>query len=319
MRIWLAAATPDGAPSAVDGFRALAGSRELAASPEAADAILFPDCHLLPHDPGLRRIRRHPLLRAFPEKSLLYDERDLPWLAWPGVYVSMPRRAFRPELQEAGAYYVVPAPPEGTSAVEPDLLFSFVGSCSHPVRRDVLALRHERAVVEDAGRFVFYAPDAPGHDERRRRFHEILGRSKFVLCPRGKGTSSIRLYEVLAAGRAPVIVADDWVAPPGPDWDACAIRWPEARVAELPAALAEREADFDALAAAAARTYAEWFAPERSFDRIAEACARLLERDAPARFPARGVRGSAYVRAHADHARWCTRGRVVRAVRRVAP
>jgi hypothetical protein len=320
VKVFLARAVPEPAPSAVGAFRELAAAsrHELAATPEEADLLLFPDCHLLPHDPGLRAIRRHELLRAFPDRTLVYDERDLPWAAWPGVYVSMPRRRLRPEFQEPWAYYTVPSPPADVAdAAPPDLLFSFVGSRSHRVRRDVLALRHARAVVEDVGRFTFYAPGAD-HAERRRHFHETLLRSKFVLCPRGKGTSSIRLYEVLAAGRVPVIVADDWAAPEGPEWGTFAIRWPEDRVAELPDELAAREPEFEQRAAAARRAYEEWFAPERAFDRVVEACARLLEREAPARFPARGVRGTAYGRAQWDHARWCTRGRAVRAVRRLA-
>ena len=35
----------------------------------------------------------------------------------------------------------------------------------------------------------------------------MLRQSKFVICPRGVGTSSIRLFECLRAGRVPIIVA----------------------------------------------------------------------------------------------------------------
>jgi hypothetical protein len=114
-----------------------------------------------------------------------------------------------------------------------------------------------------------------------------------------------------------VIIADEWVAPAGPEWDRCSLRWPESAVAELPRALAEREQDSAAMAVVARRVYEEWFSPERSFNHIVDACARLLARDAPLRFPPRGVRGAAYVRTHFNHARWCARGRLVRGVRRV--
>jgi hypothetical protein len=324
MKVWIASASPANETPPVDAFRALAGRASsaghmLAGSPADADLILFTDCHMFPHDPGLRAFRlHHPLLREFRDKCLIYDERDLPWLAWPGVYVSMPCRHLRREFQEPWAYYTTPTP-EGTPdlARAPDLLFSFVGSLSHRVRRDVLALRDERAVIRHVKRFTFYDSSSPDYVSKREQYSETLVRSKFVLCPRGKGTSSIRLYEVLAAGRVPVIISDEWVAPDGPDWDRCSLRWPEAAVTELPLVLAEREEDFDAMAAVVRRVYEEWFSPERAFDRIVDACARLLERDAPRRFPPRGVRGAAYVRAHVSHARWCTRGRLARGVRRL--
>jgi len=38
----------------------------------------------------------------------------------------------------------------------------------------------------------------------------------------------------LAAGRAPVIISDDWCPPSGPDWDQIAVVWPERRIDELP-------------------------------------------------------------------------------------
>ena len=324
MKVWIASVSPASETPPVEAFRALAReasrpSHTLAGTPGDADLILFTDCHMFPHDPGLGAFRRHnPLLREFPHKCLVYDERDLPWLAWPGVYVSMRRCDLRRDFQEPWAYYMTPDPqgaPDSSRAT--DLLFSFVGSLSHRVRKDILLLRDERAVVEHVKGFTFYDPSSPDYAARRQRYHEILARSKFVLCPRGKGTSSIRLYEVLAAGRVPVIIADEWVAPAGPEWDRCSLRWPESAVAELPRALAEREQDSAAMAVVARRVYEEWFSPERSFNHIVDACARLLARDAPLRFPPRGVRGAAYVRTHFNHARWCARGRLVRGVRRV--
>ena len=65
--------------------------------------------------------------------------------------------------------------------------------------------------------------------------------SKFVLCPRGLGTSSNRLYEVMQLGRVPVILSDDWDEPGGIPWATFSIRVSESRVAQLRAIL-ERHA-----------------------------------------------------------------------------
>ncbi len=36
--------------------------------------------------------------------------------------------------------------------------------------------------------------------------------------PRGIGASSVRIFEAMRAGRAPVIISDDWIVPPVGDW-----------------------------------------------------------------------------------------------------
>jgi hypothetical protein len=144
---------------------------------------------------------------------------------------------------------------------------------------------------------LFHNWTADDFDARRRHFAEVVYRSKFVLCPRGHGTSSIRLFETLAAGRVPVIISDDWVAPDGPDWDAISLRWPEeASFAELLARLEELEPHAAEMGARGSFEFAEWFALPVLFDRVAEALADLAARRAAPQFPRHGVRGRAYGR-----------------------
>ena len=62
-------------------------------------------------------------------------------------------------------------------------------------------------------------------------------RSKFFLCPRGTGTSSIRLYETLSAGRVPVIA----LSGSRHGWpEAALLRGDTATARERAAALAEK-------------------------------------------------------------------------------
>jgi hypothetical protein len=202
MRIWLDSVSVERertrwAQAYLDRFRSLAavnpvGSHAQADDPETADAVLFVDCQFLPHDPGLRALRRNPLFQSFHEKSLIYDERDIPWPAWPGIFVSMPRAELLPAVQKPWLYAMTPFPRAERQQL-PDLLFSFVGSPSHPVRRAVADLSHERARVEIVSGFTFYDPADPAFLARRQVYGELLARSKFVLCPRGKGASSFRL------------------------------------------------------------------------------------------------------------------------------
>ncbi|MHA1216851.1 MAG: exostosin domain-containing protein, partial [Candidatus Thorarchaeota archaeon] len=49
--------------------------------------------------------------------------------------------------------------------------------------------------------------------EQRTEYLESLAASRTVLCPRGAGTGSIRFFEVLSAGRIPVLISDDYELP----------------------------------------------------------------------------------------------------------
>jgi len=266
--------------------------------PEGSDIILFSECHLIA-DWQLKAIVDSSLVRQCHQRCYVYDERDRPWCALPGVFVSMPKSSFRLEFQRACGYYCVDEPFTRLGLTkppddEPDLLMSLAATRSHPCRNPLFSLVHPRAVIEEPAGFVFYDPSSPGFSERRSRFAELLYRSNFVLCPRGKGTSSIRLYETMAAGRVPVIIADDWVAPVGPAWDTFAIRWPEGNADSLISHLEALEPDAERMGAAARRAFVEFFAPDVSFHRIAEALGELHAANAARSFPRKGLRGRVY-------------------------
>jgi hypothetical protein len=262
--------------------------------------ILFTQAHMLAEDWRLQSITAHPLARRFPDRIFVYDERDRPWCAFPGVYVSMPRRLFKPAEQRAWAYY---RSPPMTAVAEPDLLFSLVASPTARCREPLFSLRHPDAVVERVERFTFFDPASVCFGERRDRFRLTVARSRFVLCPRGRGTSSIRLYETMAAGRVPVIIADDWVPPDGPDWDSFSIRWPEGRTHGLTETLAIRDSDWPELSRCARDAHQRFFSEQTSGKRILDLCEVLWRNGAGGRAAGR-VRDRGYLEAGAGTIRW---------------
>ena len=283
LRVYLATcAGPEGESPVIRAWQESAaqdrcGVHRLTGDPERADLILFVDLHLNP-DWRLRSLLRHPLVLAHRDKTLVYDERDHPWCALPGLYCSMPSAHFDARLQRACAYYgAITFAGDPRAGIEPDLLFSFLGSRSHPIRRRLLQLTHPGAVVEDTSGFLFYDRSNPeAYDRQKAHYLETLLRSKFVLCPRGAGTGSIRLFETLAAGRVPVIISDDWVAPAGPNWEACSLRMREADIGAIPARVEAAEANYPQLAAAARAAHEDWYAQPVIFHRLVESCAELL-------------------------------------------
>ena len=271
--------------AAQDRFR----THTLVGDADTADLILFLDGHQHWRDLRLRAIVEHPLVRRDRDRAFLYNEMDQPWCAMPGLYVAMPRRSFDWQRQRPCSYLAlvndaVTTPP--ATPVEPDLLFSYLGRLGHPTRAAIVDLRDPRALIEDTSHLSFFGATTDAVAAQKRRYAEVLRRSKFVLCPVGSGTSSFRLFETMAAGSVPVIVSDGWVPPRGPKWEDFSVTVPERQVREIPALLARREPERAAMARAARLAWEEWFAPEVLFHRMIEGCREILE-DRPAAGKAR--------------------------------
>lgn len=220
-------------------------------------------------------------------RTFVFSQGDEP-VAWaPGMYCSLP--SSRSGGACVGGFYVphhhrvaggIGDDLEAVRARAPDLLWSFMGTVeNHPIRQKLLGLDDPDGVVTDTRRFsqvVRWGWDSAHREEGRRAFQEyssMLGRVSFVLCPRGRGAGSIRFFEALQVGRCPVVISDDWLAPPFVDWDTCSIRIPESSVEELPKILRQRAGDADALGRAARRVWEEFFSPEKQLQTLVRAAA----------------------------------------------
>jgi Exostosin family len=152
---------------------------------------------------------------------------------------------------------------------KPDLLWSFVGTFSNDPVRTVLGLVEDpEAVIRDTQRFsdeIRWNHDFsdPVRLQAHRSYAEMLGRSLFVACPRGRGASSIRLFEAMQAGRCPVVISDEWMPPPFVDWSTCSIRIAEKDVGRLPQILRSHRGQAAGLGEAARCAWDEHFSPAR--------------------------------------------------------
>jgi hypothetical protein len=86
------------------------------------------------------------------------------------------------------------------------ILCSFVGTLTHHLRNTMIN------VLKNESDFVFqtdpnWTPIVSS--DKQNKFVEMTCNSKFVLCPRGYGRNSFRLYEVLKLGSIPIYVWDD--------------------------------------------------------------------------------------------------------------
>lgn len=85
--------------------------------------------------------------------------------------------------------------------VKQDLLASFIGRETHPLRKKVLALD---------GKEGYYISQKP---HNMSDYTWYMARSKFTLAPRGFGPTSFRLCEAIQAGSIPVYISDKHILP----------------------------------------------------------------------------------------------------------
>ena len=271
---------------------ALKKAYELTDDPSSADLILM----LGSFGVNPRDLLDHPIYKAFPERCAVYTEDDNYLPLAPGVYCSAHRdehsRAGRifsysyvsrngryqnPYLAETGS--ALPAAP----AADRRYLFTFQGGSTSLVRKRLFNLKFDRAdvLIENTSRYYHWDDSQPDRQARQLAYAQTVASSYFVLCPRGAGLGTIRFFEVMAAGIAPVLLADDYELPPGPAWDTFLLRIPERELARLPALLEAQVATAAERGRLARQAYVEYFSVEREVDRIIELAARSLRHGPP--------------------------------------
>ena len=268
------------------------GQYTLTEDPAEADLLLFVESARDDGPAGMHfeGVRRDPLYRRFREKTFLYSALDWPVAFVPGIFPSVERAWCWPSRARSGAYLGPQNPyierrPFPEDARPPNYLASFVGCTSRARVRYRLLQLSDPAIRIDDNTSAFLGAIEEGRpddlDRLKREFVEISVASRFILCPRGRGVSSLRLFEAMQMARAPVVLADGWVPPSGPDWDSFLVRVPERDVAGLPALLRRLDPSAATRAAAARQAWEQWFAPEVLFHRICESCHEMRSRSIP--------------------------------------
>jgi hypothetical protein len=269
----------------------------LAGSPAEADLIIM--IGNVGEEPST--LLDNATYRAYPEKCACYTELDhfIPLL--PGVYTSA-RKSLDTRVGRVFTYDYVGGYGrfmnrfvEYRPDAEKKFLFTFQGGSTCILRKRMFNLKFNRpdVLIENTSSYGHWHEVPPtGHFERQRLYSETLSASNFVLCPRGAGSSSVRFFEVLRAGVAPVLIADNYVLPPGVDWDRFLVRVKERDIARLPQILEPLLPTAAERGRLAREAWLANFAPEVQFDAIAGLCARSLRHGPPpeAEFRARQAR-----------------------------
>lgn len=260
---------------------------KIVSEPDAADIILFAGSI----SPYQRTVRRHPLARLYPGKVFVFDLTDRPIPFMRGVYACLDKGIQHPTWTRSGFYSRVI---DGTD-IEPSplpsnprYLASFLGDCRNAgIRGEMLSISRGDILIHDSGsgepcevNGCRYAPD-----QARRAFLNSLSCSRFVLCPRGRGVSSWRIFEVMRAGRCPVIMSDGWIQSEGPCWEEFALFVPERRVYDLPRLLASCRDEAADRGKKARCAWERHFGPRAALGTVVSLCKSLLSVGSAKRSP----------------------------------
>lgn len=260
-------------------------SHHLVPSPADADLILFAEVYA-GLDPYFLDVLRHPVYRAYRQKCVLYHISDVTQTLCrtisPSIDKNHPnahaRRSFSYLVRVHDNPYLDEIPVSQIFLAERRHLFSFVGDPkTHPVRQNLLALNHPRALLNAV---TGSSATQMGLDERepfQKGYLQTILDSEFVLCPRGIGPASMRLFEVMQLGRAPVIISDDWLPVSGIDWEEFALLVPEAQVGQIPQLLEQQKHRALEMGKRAREVWMENFSPQRALEGLFKRAFELVQ------------------------------------------
>jgi hypothetical protein len=162
-------------------------------------------------------------------------------------------------------------------------LFTFQGGSTSLLRKRMFNLKFNRpdVLIENTSQYYHWDDSQPGRRDRQLAYAETVVASHFVLCPRGAGSGTIRFFEVMAAGIAPVLLSDDYELPPGPAWNTFLLRVAERNISRLPALLQPHVGSSAERGRLAREAFLAHFSPELEFDRIIELAALSLRHGPP--------------------------------------
>lgn len=286
MKVFLTSAysvpAPDYGPRWLLGH-ARGGMEHIVERPEDADVILFVERYQ-GDDPFYRKIHASDHFKRWPEKCMLYHSSDATVPFCRTITPSNDRRMSGGKSRRTFHYIARYCENEHVNVASdtsshPKFLYSFQGArMTHAVRSGLLDGKHPDGMMLDNGNLTHHMLTDKERINFEKRYVELIQASLFVLCPRGFGPCSYRLFETMQLGRVPVIISDDWVRVPGVPWEECSLTIPEAEIGSIPDLLNARLADAQEMGAMARRVWESHFSPDVSLRRIVDAAKDLMSR-----------------------------------------
>jgi len=254
-------------------------------SAESADIILVV---FVREDSDGSEILRHDLINKYPSKCFSLTDADAPLFLHHGIYCSTKKSILTMGRIRTGAYtayadrflnpYVQGHVVSTQNRVAKKYLLSFMGRNCSDVREIIFRLDFNRRdiLIEDSSSFDLWHGEDAGRMARQKYFYDVLVSSKFSLCPRGSGATSLRLFESMQVGVAPVIISDGWLFPRGPRWRDFSIVLKQKHIRDLEKVVQSYENSYAEMGVLARTAFETYFAESRYFNYVIANCLSIM-------------------------------------------
>ncbi len=247
---------------------------EIVDTADEADVIMFEN-----HSPA--DIRNSAEFKKWPAKCVTVNSEDSPICFLPGCYSSNTKGLLSGRRTRTIPYIRMNR--EGPNHFirpfnnEPhQYLYAFRGGATSWLRKKMFKMIKPGpdVFIEESSHYFHWSIDESYRQQKavlQQEYADLLKNSLFFLCPKGAGSGSIRLFEVMQAGRIPVIISDEWIPVEGFNWDEFSIRIAEKDIARIDEIIRANEPHAVRLANNALQVYNDHFATGPDLSLLANA------------------------------------------------
>ena len=248
------------------------GHRE-AADPNAADAIILHEEFSFKEWRYVPRLLKDPVVGRYPNKVYTINTDDAANGLLRGVYTSLPRSRFNAQYHGIVPYASFPNQAVLERRMEPRPEPKYLGTWRGNTKSNRKLRTLFLKVCKDSPKFLVETTSSwLNHDvSEKHHYVDVLLSGRFSLCPGGWAAVSFRIYESMALGVCPVIIADEFIAPNGPNWSDFSIRIPEADVPNIATILEGFSDSYLEMGTLARKAWEQYFSPERVMKYYADA------------------------------------------------
>lgn len=245
---------------------------QIASTPEDAEVIIFQN-HFF------NDIIKSELFQNHKEKCIILSQTYRPSFFLPGIYTNNFVHPLSNQRAKTYCYFYydprqknkhIKRYKNANEEISKKFLFSFMGGATAPVRKRIFKLyegiTENRCVINTTSQYDHWNVSqgiTPSKAQKQEAYALNVKESLFYLCPRGAGHASIRMYEVMELGVAPVIISDGWIPPEGPDWESFSIFLKEKDVSEIESILEKYRSKASEMGANARKAFDTYFADEK--------------------------------------------------------
>ena len=232
--------------------------------PALADALVIQEPWAFREWRYIDKLIADPVVGRFSHKVYSVNGDDAAAGLLRGIYTCLPQSRFDPALHAATPFLAQPNEQVLAHAGGARGPAAFLGTW----RGNPKSNRRVRGRLLDlhagSARFKIESTESwlnHGADEKLR-YVELLRAGQFSLCPGGWAAASLRIFESMALGVAPVILADEFVEPAGPDWQAFSLRVRERDLGSLETILQAHAGRHEEMGARAYEAWKQHFHPD---------------------------------------------------------